>query len=64
MWTAAVGAAIAFAVAAGLVDTNGEGGKLLFCAVRAAFAANVLLSAVGRLQEFCHSTAFGAFVLK
>ena len=28
------------------------------------FTANVLLSAVGRLQKFRYHTAFGAFVLK
>lgn len=64
MWTAAIGAALAFAVPARLSDTDGEGGKLLFGLAGAAFAANVFLPAVCRFQKFRNSITFSAFVFE
>ncbi len=64
MRTAAVGAAIALAVAAGLGDADGEGGKLLFGLAGAAFGAKVFLFAGGGFQKFGNAAAFGAFVLE
>jgi len=64
MRAAAVCAAVAFAIAARLGDADGEGGKLLFSTVRAAFTAFMLLAGGCRFQEFSNRAAFGAFVFE
>ena len=64
MRTAAVRTAIAFAVAAGLGDADGEGGKLFFGLAGAAFGAVMFLFTAGRFQKFGNGSAFGAFVFE